>query len=136
MAEPLDAALTPESASWSASEQRRNEKVYEDRKYPEFGVSYRGAGATLQGRNDGLEEVVTVYWRNPQNGRIEIHGVTRTSPSVRRGNKNRLYGAARSSDGASQQSALRGQIGTRARRVQKKRKPTALMFPTSTSSSL
>lgn len=78
MAEPLDAAMTPESASFirklvdERTEQfREDETLNNTRFYTEEVEQPCKDGATV------WTEVVTVYWRNPRNGRIELHGVTR-----------------------------------------------------------
>ncbi len=78
MAEPLDAALTPESAALVhrlIDQETEKFKMREER-----GDAVFHTEEVEQPRKDGTTvwtEVVTVYWRNPQNGRIEIHGVTR-----------------------------------------------------------
>ncbi len=78
MAEPLDAALTPESAS--LVRKRINEGMKKFTKIENIPNSVFHTEELEQPCKDGTTvwtEVVTVYWRNPQNGRIEIHGVTR-----------------------------------------------------------
>jgi diguanylate cyclase (GGDEF)-like protein/PAS domain S-box-containing protein len=78
MAEPLDAALTPESA---ALVRRRLEEGMEKFKKSESLTTPTFYSEEVeQPCKDGSSvwtEVVTTYWRNPQSGRIEIHGVTR-----------------------------------------------------------
>ena len=78
MAEPLDAALTPESAALV----RRliDEGMKKFTKNETLPNSVFHTEEVEQPRKDGSTvwtEVVTGYWRNPRNGRIEIHGVTR-----------------------------------------------------------
>jgi diguanylate cyclase (GGDEF)-like protein/PAS domain S-box-containing protein len=78
MAEPLDAALTPESAALV----RRliDEGMKKFTKNETLPNSVFHTEEVEQPCKDGSTvwtEVVTGYWRNPRNGRIEIHGVTR-----------------------------------------------------------
>ena len=78
MAEAMDAAMTPESASFirklvdeRAEQFRKDETLNNTRFYTEEVEQPCKDGTTV------WTEVVTVYWRNPLNGRIELHGVTR-----------------------------------------------------------
>ncbi len=78
MAEPLDAALTPESAA--LVRKRIDEGMEKFTKNENIPNSVFHTEEVEQPRKDGSTvwtEVVTGYWRNPRNGRIEIHGVTR-----------------------------------------------------------
>ncbi|NLD96328.1 MAG: PAS domain S-box protein [Synergistaceae bacterium] len=78
MAEPLDAALTPESAA--LVRRQIDEGMKKFTKNENIPNSVFHTEVVEQPRKDGTTvwtEVVTGYWRNPRNGRIEIHGVTR-----------------------------------------------------------
>jgi diguanylate cyclase (GGDEF)-like protein/PAS domain S-box-containing protein len=78
LAEPLDAALTPDSAALvrkvldeGMERFKREETLPNTEFYTEEVEQPCKDGTTV------WTEVITSYWRNPRNGRIEIHGVTR-----------------------------------------------------------
>ena len=78
LAEPMDAALTPEGAAYIRSLIRARAEIFranEAQGQPQYYVE-----ELEQPCKDGSSvwtEVVTVYWRNRNTGRIEVHGVTR-----------------------------------------------------------
>jgi PAS domain S-box-containing protein len=78
LAEPMDAALTPEGAAHIRSLIGARADAFvanEAQGQPQYYVE-----EVEQPCKDGASvwtEVVTVYWRNSKTGRIEVHGVTR-----------------------------------------------------------
>ncbi len=78
LAEPMDAALTPEGAAYIRSIIGARAEVFvahEAQGQPQYYVE-----EVEQPCKDGSSvwtEVVTVYWRNRHTGRVEVHGVTR-----------------------------------------------------------
>ena len=77
MAEPLDAAMTPEQAKHIRAETQRLVQILRSSGQP---FSSFVTEEVLQPRKDGTfvhTEAIVRYWQNPNNGRVEIHGVTR-----------------------------------------------------------
>ncbi len=78
MAEPLDAALTPESAALVRKQIDEGMKKFtKNENFPNAAFHTEEVEQPCKDGSTVWTEVVTVYWRNPRNGRIEIHGVTR-----------------------------------------------------------
>lgn len=78
MASPLDHALTEGSAAHIRELLRQGLEIFEIRE--KYGASTYNTEEVEQTRKDGSTvwtEAVTYYWRNPTDGRIEIHGVSR-----------------------------------------------------------
>lgn len=78
MAEPLDAALTPESAALVRGLINERMKTFiKNETLPNSSFYTQEVEQPCKDGTTVWTEVVTIYSRNPRTGRIELHGVTR-----------------------------------------------------------